>query len=374
MDFLDIPTHFNNVITSAVGNRDMVLGSSPIEYRIRYTNNIKSTITVVTRSGLRFTLPSQFSMTCNKLIIRVDIFIHNTAQMDVRKVLSKVSENSSNEMRIMRDIFTNQIRENKHGGAVISLDYSFTKEDLIRVGGSVYSNELDYVISLDSLENAPPHPHSYVGDRKQIFNSTNKGDSRLNSFKYSILLVDNDRQYGPRYISIGSNVFKINPIIDNDRKDGVYVINSSENMGIEDDVIYFSMEDAKEKIGLFRTREEAKNNDEVNLSRKMKIAELEHESTTLKVEVQKLKHVQDMDAIKRKSELEQIEMERSRNAAELERTRSDYEHKLKMERERQKDYYESRSYERKDQHEILKYIPAVITTIGAIVMAIKAKK
>ncbi len=110
------------------------------------------------------------------------------------------------------------------------------------------------------------------------------------------------------------------------------------------------------------------------LARKQELASLEHTLSLQKSELQlaKNKHLEEM--LVKEKELKAVELERDRQTRVIEEQREAADHAMKMERERAKSFYEDRSYDRKDSHEVLKFLPSIIVGIGAIFMALRTFK
>lgn len=269
----------------------------------------------------------------------------------------------------MREAFSSNIRSSAYGGMTLTLDYSLTLEQLRRYGGSVYFHELDCVLSLNSLEEAPPHPFSAEGSSMRLI-ETSPASSGC-SFGYSVDVVDNMGRYGDRYINIGGKIYRIDAVKDPVRRDGIYVVSNApvegELGGIGPVVKHYPFEGADTQLGLFRTAEEATHLGDASQARKRELAELEHELSIGRKQLQAAKEAHELDMLGMTREMEQLKRKGERDAADLERLRALEE----LEQKRIKDYYDGKSYERKDNHEALKMIPAIIVGIGAILLALK---
>ncbi|EKD22573.1 MAG: hypothetical protein ACD_84C00042G0001, partial [uncultured bacterium] len=285
----EIPTHFGDVVIAQLGLRDRRFGMSPVEYKMTYINNLPIPVTVVMRSGLKFVLKPEHSMTCNKLIVRTEIVVNQSARFDLQKFLSSIDSSSSKELIAMREALDFQIKENRHGNATLTIDYALTYEKLKSFGGTIYFHELDIVISANNFESAMPHPYSKEG-RDLEFIVGSKGRFQESRFSYEIEIIDNIGRFGPRYINIGNKIFKLNPIKNLQKEDGIYVLSDSETTGElvtgKRDVNYFQFEEAEEKLGLFRTFEDARDLGDASSARKFEIAKMERAADLLKAELQ----------------------------------------------------------------------------------------
>jgi len=374
----EIPTHFGDVSVAQVGPYDRRIHSSPIEYKVSYINNLPMPITIGLRSGLKFALPPLLSMRDSTLVVRVEIHISHLLKIDVQKLLSAINNESSAELKVMREAFIIQINETYHGGVNLIIDYSLDATTLRKFGGVIYYHELDCIISLKEYGETPAHPYSEEGRKLQLLD-VNSTDCTGNDFSYSVKLVDNFNKYGPRFININSSVYKINTTKDSSKKDGIYITSNKPFSGDVEatdgnkSLAYYSFD--SEEIKLYLSAEEANSLGDSLINRKQKITELEHTSSVQRLELQQIKHEHEIQILEKTKEKLVLEMEREALKAKLEEMRSDYENRIKMEREQQKDHYEEKSYKRKDSSELLRWIPAIITGISAIVLAVaKSKK
>jgi hypothetical protein len=368
-----IPTHFGAVKPAAIGPTDRNF-NQPIEYHLSYINNFPVPVTVVWRSGLKFTLQPEPSLTSADFVARVSITMDSKVKVDIARVLSAVTEESSMELKAMRQAFEAQVKVNTYGGAKIVLDHSLSLQRLQEMGGTVYYSEHDAVVSILPFDQVPPHPYSPEGMQQQVVAGA-LGLGNENTFGYVIEIIDNHAKYGDRYLNICNKVYRISPKKDWERQDGIYVVS---NYAVEGELGMsgrhmknYSFEQAEELLGLYRTYEEALNFGDVASGRKLQIAELEHEVNVGKRQLQEATSRHQLEMLEKEKQLKELLQAHERHNSEVEALRSRQEHELKLERDRLKDFYENRSYERKDQSESLKFLPSLVIGIGAIFMAIK---
>jgi hypothetical protein len=368
-----VPTHFGTPSVAPVGPYERRVGASPIEIKTSYINNLSAPITIVLRSGLKFVVAPEFSMICNKLIIRTEITINNAIKTEVQKILSAITDASAVGLKVLRDAYSVQTRTNQHNGVVLIIDYSLNIHELNAVGGTAYYHDLDCVVSLCGINATPAHPCSEDGIKLQLLTSSK---NVISGFNYSIELIDNNNKFGPRYLNICNNIYKVTTTKDSARKDGAYITTAnpveSEITDNAQSVKFYQFEEAEELLGLFKTIEEAKDLGDIATSRKSEMTKLEHNSSILKGELQNAKHELEMEIIARTKESNIIEIERTKHASEIEKLQKQADHDMKMLREQNKDHYENKSYQRKDESEIIKWVPTVIIGLGAIFMTIKA--
>ncbi|MNU19556.1 hypothetical protein D3C71_77850 [compost metagenome] len=370
LDFTSIPTHFGE--TRGAAARPLELKSTaPIECRSHYINNLTVPVTIVWRSGFSFSLPPVPNLDTNRLIIRTTLNIDQTVKNDVARVLSAVDDNSTQEMIAMRNAFIQQNQGNTYRGASIVLDYPMSFDELRRYGGSVYHNELDCVISLLPLAEAPLHPHSEAGRRSQTVVSspvTHGGPS----FAYAVEMVDNFGRHGPRYLNMNGQIYKITPKKDSTRRDGFYIVSNMPTEGdrATDEVVvtHYPFELGESDLSLYESYSEALNLGDTSLTRKEELASLEHSNRVMAADMQRMRSDHEREMLEKQARMKELEMERDRRAADY----AEQEQNMAQERAEMKDKYEKRSYERKDNSEALKVLPSIIVGLGAIFMAIRA--
>ncbi len=370
LDFTSIPTHFGE--TRVASARPVELRTaSPLDCRTHYINNLTVPITIAWRSGLRVQLPPIPNLENNRFVIRTTVNIDQTVKSDVERVLSAVTEQSSAELQAMRHAFIHQNQGNTYRSASIVLDYPISFDQLRNYGGSIYHNEMDCVISLLPLEEAPPHPYSEAGKRSQTVVSS-PVEHGGPSFAYAVEMVDNFAKHGPRYMNMGGKIYKIMPKKDPTRRDGFYIVSNRPSNGDASDggvvVTHYPFELGESDLGLYESYSEALNLGDVSLARKEALAEMEHQNKTLGMELQNMRQRHEREMAEQMERLKILELERDKRAAEW----AQKEQEMARERAHWKDKYEQRSYERKDSSEALKVLPSIIIGLGAILVAVKA--
>jgi hypothetical protein len=267
-----------------------------------------------------------------------------------------LGDDASNELKAFRDAFSYHIGRNRWQGAVITLDYPLSINTLREYGGSVYYQELDVVVSLEAFENVPPHPASDEGKNIQLTNIEQQEDA----FLYSVDIVDNLAVLSERYLNINGKVYKVTPKIDLNRQDGIYITSNrpAVNARTENDreVSYYPLSKVEE-LGLYRTLDEANACGDIVTARKQELADMEHQVAVMKKQLQQMEHQHKLELANKEQELARLEGELKSASMKLQQT---------------KDYYDARSYERKDQSEALKFLPTLLVGVGALFAFIKS--
>ena len=391
--------HFGNMVIAPLGPSDAVNCISPVDIKTIYINNSCAAITCGLRSGLKFVLPRQSNFNPNALIVRVRYSFTNSARDDIQKVLSAINENSSNELQVMKEALAFQVKENKHRSAMFTIDYVITYNDLKENGGTLYHHELDMIFSILPIDEVPPHNFSRDGLKVALLNKNNTDKA----FNYSVDIVDNLSRYGSRFITIGKKVYKINTVKDSTRVDGIYIIGNESvisNIDINpNNVKYIPFEEGVDKeLGLYRTYEEAKNSiEDEAIVNKAEILKEQHNVNITKVELEEKKQATELhsmelnrleatmksiveDANRREKQMledskrkdEEIQRERDKLNTERKEDLLRKEEAAKIRYMEREDYYDRKSYERKDSSETLKWVGTAIVAVGSLFVVMKS--
>ena len=387
-----IPTHNGVNVVAPVGPSDFRSGTSPFEINVKFYNYLRVPVTIVTRVGLKTVLPSINSFTENRLIVRMCITVSHATANYIKKQLAAVDENSTLELQNLKKAASFQHEHNLHNGLELYIDHTLLIEDLINVGNSIYHNELDLVISLESYDGVPLHPNSVEGRKETTLSKLDE----YSGFIYAIDIIDNLGTYGSRFFNIGDNVYKINTVKDDGRMDGFYIMGAipiNGDINIKDRKMEYLPfgEESDKRLGLYRTFEEAKNHlVDVKTERTLELEELIKENILTKLEVENIRQNAELLKVTNVKELEAIEIERQDYKFKLDKMREDRVlelekirgeqirdrekalHEQKLELEKMKSMHDERSFERKDQNEGLKMLPAIAVGIGSLILAFKA--
>lgn len=364
-----IPTHFGESELVRPGPKSNPYRREPFEQRLTYRNHLAVPISIGLRNGLKLSLPAEPNLNDHRFLARVELVLSEQVKMDVHRLLSAVDGNSPPELQVMREALQLQLQVNSHGGATIVLDYPLSLEQLQTYGGSVYYSELDIVVSLLAPGSMPPHPHSDEGRRSQTIAGSPVDHGGV-GFGYAVEIVDNHGKYGDRFLNIGGNVYKVPTKQDFTRRDGVYIISNyaaSGNLTREEPKVTFcAFEQAQETLGLYRTYDDALHLGDISQARKAELLTMEHELVKARGELQQAKAQQEKDQLASKAEIARMEGENERLKARNQLLERD----MEVERQKNKDYYDNRSQQRKDTSETLKILPTIILGIGTFIAAL----
>ena len=373
-----LSSHFGKPALYQNGLKKQLAHHSPIEITESFFNYTRTPLTVVKRNGLIIPLTPEPVMGFDeKLSIRVDFNIRNATVAQIKKQLTLLDEQDDEALHLLRTALENSVISPMAYGVKITLEYPLSLMELKKYGGSVYYGELDLVVSLDPPTTVIPHPYSERGRRANIATAV-MPEGSTDMFGYSVFVVDNHGQYGPRYLNIGGKVYRVSPVRDPIQNDGIYITSSRPvdgdlfEPGVE--VLHYSFEGAEESVGLYKTFDEALNLGDLNTARKETLAKMEQDNLVLQrdLNLTKSKHAAEQAEQDRRMkdmvafhEREKFEM--TQKQAEIEAAAKKRELLEEQRRAEMKDYYEKRSLERKDSSEVVKVLPAIIVGIGAAV-------
>lgn len=272
-----------------------------------------------------------------------------------------------------REIFTRLIRdmadEPNYIGYVFTLTYTVKFEQLLNASGILYLMELDLAINVirDAIHPIPVlHPYSDPAFRFTLLEE-DVDSSNIPKFTHSMYIIDKHHQIGSLYTNIHGNVYQIPVANNNFLQDGVYICSSSAAKNITLDhrslVECYTPEEAQEKKLVFRSIADAQHfgNAEENHQRELKEKIEAIKLEQLRMQDEKLRLDRELMRYKHEIDLAQQELDGIQARVNHDRSREE----MFM-----KDEYNRRSSERKDQSEIVKYIPAMITGGFTIIIAV----
>jgi hypothetical protein len=342
---------------------------SPLEKTVSYYNHLNDDVTIVGRDGLPFKVPPTRRRD-NTFQVRVTYSIDSSITVDPNSVFYHHGSDTA-EGRALKSAIA-AIEENPtHGKKTFSLDYTVSRDDIVRNGGILYLAELDLVINVTKEDWKTLHPYSDAATRYQLIEAeTNVNNTER--FGYSMYLVSNDGRYKDKYINIGGFVYRVPSTKNKSLRDGVYLCSTGP---VDNDAtmpmplaVHYTFEDAQEKLKLYDSAEEAdKLGDQ--------LAEREREIKELQVKYRELEHELKIERMEFEQEIEEKKREYERVSLDRQREQSNLEHERTMRGLRDKAYYESRSLARKDSSEVVKFIPTIITgTLALAVLLFKYKQ
>lgn len=349
----------------------------PLRKSISYVSNFRHDIGVSTRDGFRWRLSPQPDRTksvpkIDTLIVIVEVYVplsmvndflrtsmpkHDDDGVEFKLAEKQLVRDSSNAVNPSRSCFIRYYR-------------TITKESLDKAGGSIYLHEEDVVFTcMDSRDDIALHPESHEGrlirHRRSDLNKSSEYSEGSN-FIYTIKIIDRCGVIGPRWIRMNRSIFRIDPITESDKPDGVYIMapkgHDSATQVHASVIDHLQTEDEFEKVGLFRTYKEAVNSDSEYL---IKLNEID---ARLRVSENSLERANsDKDRLAHELEMASLKaaQDKVKHEQDIEKLRAE------LDLLKQKQQYEKSSSFRKNLLDFLKSVPALLTAGIAAFMAIR---
>jgi len=355
-----------------------------------FINQSKHDIIVIGRNNLPVTIMSFQNASwqvdgkrydTNKFKIRTSYFFKTTETITrtIRNIdeYKKYFGNKQPELEIIREALHKKLIDDYLCTNVyINIDYDIDLFDL-KIHKRIYNPQTDLLLHFEAYALDCPHPFSIEGQGILDYHNT------IASTKTSgvlVELIDNENNIKNRYMYVAKQLIELPVRKDANRLSGVY-LSIVENDALDDVHInprYSTFAEAEAQFGIHKTKEEALSGGNPEHISKAYVLSLEKDLSESKAEFERLKIQNQRDkefyatkASERTDKTEELKfaIDEQLNAAKAEVE------KLKLEGQRQKelfeekarrrdDYYEHRSYTRKDTHELIKYIPALI--LGAL--------
>lgn len=268
-----VATNILDVEQDKMGNEVCSLVSVTYSYH----NESNRDITIVTRDSLRIVLPAlsenkivtmyNSGMVTDKLIIQKKITIHNSKVQQVRDYLNLAEHSDPNLLVIMNAVNQayNAFTSNQNKASyfnkrnefdfVIYVQHEVTLAQLQGMEDCFYHIPSDLLISLKPLKQASAHPFS----RSAV--SSIKPPESLSGVGIDYVIIDNDSLISNRFVLLSGEVYKISPKVDKTRDNGVYVsrykYDARTSTKVSHSIEHFELNEFDEKLGLFKTYEEA---------------------------------------------------------------------------------------------------------------------
>lgn len=234
------------------------------------------------------------------------------------------------------------------GTSTARVSYALSFADIQNAGGSAYVKAVDVVVSIcDKPEDVPLHPYSdaALNENRVAANCHTEFD-----------LVDNSGTLSKRFMHFGDSVLELLPRRDLNLQNGLHIRHHGNLKRLDASVLepyrFIPVDDLEgdHVYASFPTWD----------AMQTRVREHNKADRLAKAELDKLDREQQLAELKHKLETLKEEYKLSQQKAEDAR--------LALEAAR-KDYYDKRSYERKDNSELLKYI----VLVGGVLLAIWKK-
>jgi hypothetical protein len=186
--------------------------------------------------------------------------------------------------------------------------------------------------------------------------------------------VDHNGEFGPRFININRRIYKIPLDTSSECPDGVYLdgnVNVTGNFTGKLDTLVYSLSEADEKLGLFRTYELAKDLGDVQATIKQELEQRANEIKNEKLDLENKRIENDRIFQEKQARLDADILKRNEERAANEHLRKQLEDELHLKNLLRKDKFEELSTDRKNSSDILKHIPVIIGSILSLAILLK---
>lgn len=355
---------------------DNLRGHGYFNIEQEYFNGLSKPVTVVDRNGMQVTIPPGFNPAHRDFVIRLKVTFGRDVKVNIDRLLSGTSVSA----KALAETIQEGSVQFRHGERRHSMDYHITLEDIESRGGSIYLSNLDRVVSTLHGHLIPLHPHSEAAIRNRLVEE-DPTVNEVDSFGYSLRIVDSQGLYGDRYVNINNQVYKVPISRSAAMPDGVYLTSSGPVTGdynlVKPISKRYGFEEADVELRLYRTAEEARTLGDVLSEKEKELKQLavEIKEREQRLKEEKLSREHEFELLKQRLDQERAEEDAQRKREEtrlqqrqlrLKEEISELEHRRNMENLRQKDYYENRSLERKDSSEVVKFLPSLV--MGAVAL------
>lgn len=342
-------------------NRTDIADHSPLQKKLVYYNNIGEDLIVVDRSGIQMIIKSHPGRHGGLAIEKV-YHVGKGVDVDPNNV-SRFGGGPSKERKALNEAIRDYDENHNIVNRKMSVAYTIDRDKLLEGGYPLYIPEVDIVVAVARLHESRKvlHPYSDTSARYRLLKQSVEDVGRQ-AMRFEVFIVSNDRTHGDRYVNVMGDVFKVPSVVRQDLQDGVYVCSSGcvpgPNERIPSTFRQLTFEEAHEVIALYKCPDEARTFGDPQGEREREFRRLENEYKEERLDMERRMATE-------KLEREKLRAEQADMIAELE-------HYRKLKEMKDKDYFDDRSRVRKDNSEIVKYVPAIITGVLAVVtLAVK---
>lgn len=368
--------HFSSTISSNSDRLEVNTQENNAKFRVTefYHNNSKQDIIVTKRNNLPILLTKSLANEIHNQRLTVTRRYKFGSTQAVRDAYKLIKEFKKYHGCEHSELTMLEVAIEKEGGAAflgshkfIDIVYELPFTELYD-DGQAYDRRTDLLITLQNVYSFNPHPFSDIGkgfDEYKDYIQNKKGSGTF------IEIVDNNDLVTKRYCWIANELKEVYPIKDDTKDDGIYVTRfcHMNNGDIDMQVQNLDLSDGV-KVGLYPTREEAVTNGRTDENLRNEKMKLEHDRIKLERETLEAK----TNFRDKQIELDNLKQE----AEEIKHRNQILEHRLeqetfkaKTEYVKEKDNHESKSLQRSETVETLKFISTTLTGLITIFLLMK---
>lgn len=235
---------------------------------------------------------------------------------------------------------------------------------------SVYLREADIVATYDKSVILKPHPNSNESFQQLDVEMNQSYQGLAGTF---LRVIDNEQLVPVWYFYSGRQLIEVPPIYDESKESGVYVTISTKNEGhsLRVDTEFMTFKEAEEKIGLYKTKEEAMTYGNPLELIRLEEARIADNERKLKAELLSLRQTHEREQIQAERELanlrnsnailkESLEIQSKRRQDLYEEMGLSRKDKFDKRDKKRKKKYEEKAAKLKWTSELIKYVPGMI--------------
>lgn len=370
-----VPTH----ISPRANSHSLVRGKSyGFSQNVSYYNNFSKDVKIGLRNGLVIDIPTDgdFRAPREFIIILEYSFSHEVYER-LQFFLHSHDVDSNPCLVAIRDNL-NRDGYGKYSTRKSRIEYAITEAEFLEKGSQIFIHDLDIVLSSKSKRMV--HPYSPEGAMYRTAISYHNNDDCF--FIEYIKETDDCR---PLFIRIAGQVIQIDPKHSEVYPPGLYFrANNVKNGPIGDPDKAFVVLDVNNleelhEHGFYKNYDEAANGPDMEVKQKLELVEAQAELTRNAAVLEKLKQSLEMERLEYKrilaikeSELKESQLAREQLSSAMNDRLADEQALRKARQAEYLDRLEERSAVRKEQTEVIKYIPSFILGLGAAFVALKS--
>lgn len=368
---------------------DLHKAYKPVRISFSYYNYTGSDITIIDRDNMKFTirpLPSGAARVGEGIMVIKNYIFNDAVIIDEITLSSELSQ----DQELLRKAFANR-RKISPNETTVDIIYTLSPEAFREFDECVYIRELDIVITQGNNEKVI-HPYS---DQGLLLSATPESlDKPFSGLGFR--WVTHKYQSETLYLNFYGMVVSVSSIQDLQMDEGFYVyVKGLEESEGSTRLIRMTLEEATERYGLTNSLYDAQRSlsaeervsqdmEFIKGQQKLTLLDREHQLKIAQSDMNEKSLLSKFEELERKSQADRLAFEMENDKRE--RDHEQYINKIKLDAEknlrdldilkdklrreedsnRRKDYYDERSYDRKDSSEIIKWLPGIILGAGLL--------
>lgn len=333
-----------------------------------YINESSYEITVTLRNNLPIVIAKSLGKNKDnkKFIIRNVYSFRNSEQIisTINNITEhqKIYSDKQEELSIIKKILLTNYNNDRFISSVnVYIDYQLEIND-IRELDILYLPEADILVNFGCYNTSYPHPFSSEGTALFEYTEVIKNKKISGIFAE---IIDNENNIKNRYMYVAKQLLELPVKKDKNKASGVY-FSKANNDRLDEVHIkpeFYSFDKAEEELGLYKTKEEALTGGNPEHISKQDLINKEQELI-------ELKHRLNKTDIENKETINTLELKLEK----LKKENSSIKEKHEKRKIVRNDYYEEKSQIRKDNSEFIKYAPAAIAGLLAVLAIYNSSK